>query len=147
MKIREAEKKDLARLLELYREPNELYAEVREPEGGVAGGRFEEVIADEHQRTLIAEEDGKVEGTLVLALLPNLAHGGVPYAVVENVVVDAGRRGEGIGEALMREAMARAREAGAYKLSLTANLGRERAHRFYRRLGLKETHAGFEATP
>lgn len=147
MRIREAHKGDIARLLELYREPNELYAEVRESEGEAAGRRFEEVLADEHQRTLVAEEGGEVVGTLVLALLPNLAHGGAPYAVVENVVVDAGRRGKGIGEALMREAMARAREAGAYKLSLTANLGRERAHRFYRRLGFKETHAGFEVAP
>ncbi len=69
-----------------------------------------------------------------------------PYAVVENVVVGERWRGRGIGEGLMREAMERGREAGAYKLSLTTNLKRERAHEFYRKLGFVETHLGFEVT-
>jgi ribosomal protein S18 acetylase RimI-like enzyme len=144
MRVREAEVEDLDRLLELYGEPNELYAEAAELEGEEARRRFEEVRADEHQKTLVADENGQVVGTLVVVILPNLAHGGAPYAVVENVVVDGSRRGEGIGRALLREAMERARAAGAYKLSLSANLARERAHRFYRGLGLKETHLGFE---
>ncbi len=86
-------------------------------------------------------------GTLVVAILPNLAHGGAPYAVVENVVVAETGRGRGVGTALMREAIEKARRAGAYKLTLSANLSRERAHEFYRALGLKQTHAGFEIAP
>jgi GNAT superfamily N-acetyltransferase len=101
-------------------------------------------LADEHQQTLVVEEGGEIVGTLVLVIIPNLAHGGAPYAVVENVVVDAARRGEGIGGSLIRGAMELARSAGAYKLTLSANLQRERAHEFYRRLGFRETHLGFE---
>lgn len=146
MKIRVAEGGDLSRLLELYREPNELYSSVEVLGKEEAKRRFDEVLADEHQQTLVAEEDGRIVGTLVLVVIPNLAHGGAPYSVVENVVVDAPRRGEGIGESLIREALELARSTGAYKLTLSANLQRERAHDFYRRLGFRETHLGFEVT-
>lgn len=144
MRIRNARLEDLERLLELYREPNSLYQEARALAEEEARQRFAEVLGDEHQQVLVAEENGVVVGTLVLVIIPNLAHGGAPYAVIENVVVDKSRRGEGIGTTLIREAMGRAQESNAYKLSLTANLGRARAHAFYRELGMKETHLGFE---
>jgi GNAT superfamily N-acetyltransferase len=144
LKIREARRDDLARLLELYRSLEGPYSGVGELEGEEAERRFEEILADPDQTTLVAEEGGEVVGTAVLALLPNLAHGGAPYAVVENVVTDEARRGRGIGAALMREAMRRAESAGAYKLALCSNLQREEAHRFYRKLGMRETHLGFE---
>lgn len=144
MRIRSARLEDLERLLELYREPNGLYQNVPTLAKEEARGRFAEVLGDEHQQVMVAEERGVVVGTLVLVIIPNLAHGGAPYAVIENVVVEESRRGEGIGTTLIREAVERARESNAYKLSLTANLGRVRAHAFYRELGMKETHLGFE---
>ena len=145
MKIRTAEERDLSRLLQLYDEPNALYSDVGSFGEGGARRRFEAVLADPRQETIVADDDGEVVGTLVVAVLPNLAHGGAPYAVVENVVVDEGRRGEGLGRMLMQEALERVRAAGAYKLALSANVEREGAHRFYEALGMRRTHLGFEA--
>jgi GNAT superfamily N-acetyltransferase len=105
------------------------------------------VLADPDQTTLVAEEDGWLVGTLVLIVVPNLAHGGSPYAVVENLVVEESRQGRGIGKALILEAMYRARRSGAYKLSLTSNTKRAESHELYRRLGFRETHLGFEVDP
>ena len=148
MKVREARPADLGRLLQLYGGPEEAYRGLEPLSGEAAERRFAEVLADRSQRVLVAEEEGgAVAGTLTLVVVPNLAHGGAPYAIVENVVVDEARRGSGVGSALVREAVSRARAAGAYKLSLTANLSREAAHGFYRSLGLEETHKGFEVTP
>lgn len=144
MKVRPAQAADLDRLLDLYREPEGAYAGVEPLTREEAGRRFEEVLADEHQQTLVAELGEEVIGTLVLAVLPNLAHGGAPYAIVENVVVGAAHRGRGAGTLLMREAIERARSRGAYKLVLSANASRTHAHRFYRSLGLEQTHLGFE---
>ncbi|WP_207957004.1 GNAT family N-acetyltransferase [Rubrobacter tropicus] len=145
--MREARPGDLGRLLELY-------ALLERPEGhlaplasGAAEDLFTRVLLDPNQRTLVAETYGEVVGTLVLVTVPNLAHGGSPYALVENVVVDEEYRGEGVGRALMREAVRRAREAGAYKLALCSNTGRSEAHEFYRSMGFEETHVGFEVRP
>lgn len=147
VEIRPAGMRDLERLLELYREPEGSYPGLRALEGEAARRRFEEVLADEHQQTLVAVSEGRIVGTLVVAILPNLAHGGAPYAVVENVVVDAEARGRGVGAALVRAAADGARRAGAYKLALSANDARHRAHGFYESLGFEQTHLGFEIVP
>jgi GNAT superfamily N-acetyltransferase len=147
MRVREAHQGDLGRLLELYRFLEGPYSAVEELGGEAAERRFAEILADPNQTSLVAEAEGEVVGTLVVAILPNLAHGGAPYAVVENVVTDPAWRGRGVGKALMGEAVRLARDAGAYKLALCSNLAREEAHGFYRSVGMRETHLGFEVAP
>ena len=146
MKIRDARSRDLERLLELYRLLEEPYSEVETLDGEV-GDLFTRVLLDPDQTTLVAEDYGEIVGSMVLVLIPNLAHGGAPYALVENVVVDAESQGTGIGKALMQEATDRARRAGAYKLALTTNLQRSETHEFYEALGLEQTHVGFKVAP
>lgn len=104
---------------------------------------FARIDADPAQHLLVAELEGRVVGTLVVVVIPNLSHRAKPWAVAENVVVDADVRGRGVGEALLREATAIARAAGCFKLSLTSNKARTEAHRFYGRLGFRATHEGF----
>ena len=58
-------------------------------------------------------------------------------------MVDPAYRRRRLGAALMRAAAEAAREAGCYKLTLTSNLARTGAHRFYSRLGWKRTHYGY----
>ena len=147
MKVRTARVEDLGRLLELYRSLEGPYSGVEELGRKEAEERFEAVLSDPNQETLVVEAEGGVIGTLVVAILPNLAHGGAPYAVVENVVADEAWRGRGAGRALMQAALDRARGAGAYKLALCSNLQRAEAHGFYEALGMERTHAGFEVTP
>jgi len=56
-------------------------------------------------------------------------------ARIEDVVVDEGLRGQGIGEALVRLALRMAQESGADGVALTSNPKREAANRLYQRLG------------
>jgi ribosomal protein S18 acetylase RimI-like enzyme len=100
-------------------------------------------MSQEKQRLLVAERGGKIVGTLVLVIVPNLSHKGTPYGIIENVVVDGRHRSKGYGEALVRHAVQEAREAGCYKVSLTSNKRRTEAHRFYERLGFERTHEAF----
>jgi methyltransferase (TIGR00027 family) len=58
-------------------------------------------------------------------------------ARIDDVVVDEGARGRGIGEALTRAAIERARIAGARVVALTSHPRREAANRLYRRLGFE----------
>jgi ribosomal protein S18 acetylase RimI-like enzyme len=56
---------------------------------------------------------------------------------VEDVAVLPRYQGRGIGRAMMRHAMSECRAAGCYKLTLSSNLKREAAHRFYDGLGFE----------
>jgi ribosomal protein S18 acetylase RimI-like enzyme len=84
---------------------------------------------------LIARDGDAVLGTLTLAVFR------IPTGVrawIEDVVVDEGARGRGIGEALTLRAVELAREAGARSVELTSRPTREAANRLYRRLGFEE---------
>ncbi len=94
----------------------------------------------------VAEEGDAVVGTFALLVMDNLGHGGAPEGVVENVVVEAGRRGRGIGAAMMRFAMDRCADAGCYKLVLSSNVRREDAHRFYAGLGFAQHGLSFSVS-
>jgi len=77
-------------------------------------------------------DDGEIIGTLTL--ITYRVSSGLK-ARIEDVIVDHSARGQGIGEALTREAMRRATEAGARMVELTSMPYREAANRLYRRLG------------
>ena len=104
---------------------------------------FREIGSFTGMELIVAEDAGEVVGSTVLIIVPNLSHSGLPWAIVENVIVDQSRRGQGIGWDLMKYVEARAREAGCYKIGLSSDNSRKEAHEFYRSLGYKATAQGF----
>ena len=97
------------------------------------------VIARSEASTLLVARDpdqgGAIVGSLTLVVFP------IPTgrrAWIEDVVVDEGARGRGVGEALNQAALERARAAGATTVDLTSRPSREAANRLYRRLGFVE---------
>jgi len=101
-----------------------------------------EILPREGHALLVAEGDGAIVGTLHLVVVPNLTHDGSPWAIVENVVVDEGRRGHGVGRALMEEAERRAREVGCYKVQLLSADHRG-VQAFYENLGFEPRARGY----
>ena len=87
--------------------------------------------------------DGTVMGALTLVLLPLMAHGGKPSAVVEDVAVHPVMQREGLGRQLVECAMALAKEAGCYKLALSSSLQGSGVHAFYERLGFERHGVSF----
>jgi ribosomal protein S18 acetylase RimI-like enzyme len=81
------------------------------------------------------DEAGAVVGSLTLVLFR--APTG-PRAWIEDVVVDTSTRGQGIGAALVLEALDRATMAGARTVDLTSRPSREAANRLYLRLGFEQ---------
>ncbi len=141
--IRRAARRDIPALLRLYAGTLAHDApDLLSP--GEADAIFDRIDADANQALLVAVQDLRVIGTLVLVVVPNLAHGGQPWAVIENVAVHTEMRGQGIGTLLMEEAVRRARGARCYKVVLSAHQSRTQAHELYRQLGLQQTHLGFE---
>lgn len=82
-------------------------------------------------------------GTMVLLIVPNLSHSVLPWVLVENMVVEHRYQRLGLGRLLMNYAIARAKEAGCYKLTLSSDKKRREAHRFYQSLGLEASAHGF----
>jgi ribosomal protein S18 acetylase RimI-like enzyme len=85
----------------------------------------------------VATIDNKVVGTFELLIMDNLAHKGSPSGIVEDVAVEVNYRSLGIGKKMMEFAMDVCRQHGCYKLTLSSNIKREAAQRFYGKLGFK----------
>lgn len=77
-------------------------------------------------------------GTFALLIMDNLVHHGSPAGIVEGVAVDAEFQGQGIGKQMMQYALTQCRAAGCYKMSLSTNLKRKKAHAFYESLGFQK---------
>ena len=132
--FREARPDDLPALLRLYAQLH--------PADAVAGDAstvFDQILASPGLHLFVLELEG-VESTVVatayLNVIPNLTRGASPYAVVENVVVEAGLRGTGLGKQLMAGTLAAAWAAGCYKVMLLTGSRNPATHAFYRSCGL-----------
>lgn len=94
--------------------------------------------AGERACVLVAEERGQVIGMATCQVLTSTAEGG-DVGLVEDVVVGAGRRGQGVGQALMRELELWAKGRRLLRLQLLADRGNRNALLFYERLGWRST--------
>lgn len=133
--VRTAEVRDLPSVLALY-------AQTHFDDGRILPIRDAERIFASFARypdyTLyVGEQDSRIVGSFALLIMDNLGHCGAPSAIVEDVVVDPACHSQGIGRAMMQFATARAREKHCYKLVLSSNAKRERAHAFYEALGFE----------
>lgn len=102
-------------------------------------------IAAEPNHTLwIVELQGERVASFHLSFLPGVSRKGAWRGQIESVRVLPAFRGKGVGEAMMRWAIARCEEKGCGLVQLTSDRQREAAHRFYERLGFEASHTGFK---
>ena len=91
-----------------------------------------EIVGSPDSVLYLARHEGRIVGSLTLAFYR------IPTGLkawIEDVVVDASARGQGVGEALSTAAIEEARRRGAKNVSLTSRASRESANRLYQRLG------------
>ena len=117
---------------------------VADPLPAAYGEAFAAIAADPNNELIVADRDGAVVGVLQLTFVPSLTWQGRWRAMVEGVRVAAGARGSGVGQAMMEEAIRRARARGCRMVQLTTDKARPDAHRFYERLGFRATHEGMK---
>ncbi|MPM17601.1 Aminoalkylphosphonate N-acetyltransferase [bioreactor metagenome] len=98
---------------------------------------FRRIESYPNYHVYIAEQQGEILGTFSMAIMDNLAHLGARSGLIEDVVVDEKHRSQGIGKEMMRYAIDLCRENACYKASLSSNINREDAHRFYESLGFQ----------
>ena len=105
---------------------------------------FEAIARDPNNELIVGCVAGRVVATLQLTFTPSLSFQGSWRATVESVRTESTLRGRGIGAALMRYAIERARARGCGIVQLTTNKARADAKRFYERLGFSATHEGMK---
>ncbi len=95
---------------------------------------FARIISDPDVHLFVARRDGRMVGSLTLVIFP------IPTgsrAIIEDVVVDGGARGGGIGEKMVAHALEVAADAGSRTVDLTSRPDREAANRLYQRVGFE----------
>ena len=98
--------------------------------------RLRRLLADPAVTLLVARDGDEIVGTTTVVVYTT------PFwikARLDEVVVDAGARGKGVGEALVKAALEVGREQGAQVAELQSGRGEARvaAHRLYERLGFQ----------
>ena len=143
--IRQADAADLPAVLALYAQLDFNSGNVLSEQA--AQQIFAEFARYPSYRLFVATDGSVVVGSYALLVMHNLAHGGTPSAVVEDVVVASDQQGRGIGRQLMTHAKDQARTAACYKLALSSNRQRHAAHAFYESLGFDQHGLSFVIEP
>ncbi|MCX7709152.1 MAG: GNAT family N-acetyltransferase [Clostridia bacterium] len=139
MLIREATDKDLTAVLELLKQIDGESDQDMDQSLNI----WSAIKKYPYYKLMVAEEEGRIVGTFSLMILDNLGHHGSKLAVVESVVVHSEFRSQGIGKQMMEAAMERAKGEKCYKLMLSSNKKRVRAHKFYEELGFEQHGISF----
>lgn len=119
-----------------------IYAEALDNGKVISVEKAQEIFLKQQQypdyQVFVAIHEQQIVGTFALLIMENMAHNGTPSAVVEDVGILPMLQGKGIGKMMMEFALKYANEKGCYKMSLSSNLRREKAHQFYESLGFKK---------
>ena len=86
---------------------------------------FNALARDPNNRLLIAECGGEIVGTLQITFIVGLSRRGAKRALIEAVRIATPHRGKGIGEEIMRAAIAIARREGCAMVQLTTDKSRK----------------------
>lgn len=133
--IRPASKADLPEVLRLYAQPAlDDGKVVTLPE---AERIFDRMARYPAYQVYVAVAGDNIVGTFALLIMDNLGHLGTSSGVVEDVAVDPLIQGQGVGKTMMAYAIERCRERGCYKIVISSNFKRPKAHAFYESLGFE----------
>ncbi len=105
---------------------------------------FDLMQAEPGNHLIVGTQSNQVVATYQITFISGLSLRASRRAQVESVRVASTLRGDGIGNAMFKDAFARARAEGCTLIQLTMNSQRSDARRFYESLGFAVTHDGFK---
>lgn len=138
LQMRIANAKDIPTLIDLYAQMDDELPLAAETVTKV----FQEIASYPNYAIYLAsliESPQTVIGTFSLIFLPTMMHPGYhKYAEIDSVTILPVYRCRGFGKQMMQFALNISREAGCYKMSLSSNVLRIHAHKFYEDLGFQK---------
>ena len=105
---------------------------------------FEEISASANDTLYVAELDDTIVGTFQTTFTRSLTGRGGAVLTIEAVQTHPDWRGRGIGAKMVGTAIDGAKVEGCRLVQLMSNRARTDAHRFYERLGFRQSHLGFK---
>ncbi|KAL7319615.1 hypothetical protein PS15m_002736 [Mucor circinelloides] len=111
---------------------NQLLNVLKQLSNSVTEQSIQQAISSNQNHVLVAVDEGAIVGTTTMAFLHCVT--GIRVHI-EDVVVDSDHRGKGIAQALLNEAIQRAKKLQAKTIDLTSRPEREAANRLYTKLG------------
>jgi GNAT superfamily N-acetyltransferase len=147
MKLRKATMQDVPQIVKMIANDKlgSLREDYQDPLPEAYYEAFNNIDSDANQELIVIEDsDNAIIGTLQLSYIQYLTYQGGIRAQIEAVRIRNDKRGEGIGEAVFKWAINRAKERGAHLLQLTTDKKRPEALKFYEKLGFKATHEGMK---
>lgn len=140
MEIRRLIEQDLPALAELY---TQFWGESSSLEK--MGATFQRIEQNPQYIVLVAEDGGRLAGSLMGIVCDELYGNARPFLVIEDVIVDKDHRRAGVGSALMREMERNAVENDCHYIIFVTEASRASAHSFYESLGYKaDGYKGFK---
>lgn len=131
--IRLAESADAAQIVRLVQELAESLSE----QSLITPGYAQLYLSFPDRGVFLAEQAGAVVGLLSFSIRPDLYHA-APTALIEELVVSAAARGQGVGSALLAAAETLFLGAGCAEISVSVLPDNPRAIQFYRAHGLAD---------
>lgn len=142
--FRTAEEKDIAAIVAMLADDH-LGAERESLHDLVPYHRaLAEITADPRLLQVVCERNGEIVGTMQLTIIPGLSRQGMRRLQIEGVRVHADHRDHGVGGQMITWAIAYARDQVCGLVELTTDKSRTDAHRFYERLGFRQSHFGYK---
>jgi GNAT superfamily N-acetyltransferase len=100
---------------------------------------LEKILSDASAGTVyVARAEGRVIAMATLLYTISTAEGGT-VALFEDLIVQPGHRGRGIGYSLVEFVVQEARKQGVLRLTLLTDMQNERAQALYRKLGFTDS--------
>jgi GNAT superfamily N-acetyltransferase len=139
IEFRKANDDNIEKILKIYAQPsidNGTIISIKE-----ARKIFERLKNYPSYTIYVAAVNEEVVGTIAVLIMDNIGHLGSKSAIFESIAVLPEWQGKGIGKSMLRFATEKCKEAKCYKITLSADIKREKAHKFYESLGF--TQHGF----
>jgi len=139
--IRTAEQADLPALLDLYRDLNP-----SDPPLALehAVSIWRQISNYPGSAVFVGVRQNVLVTSCTLVVAPNLTRGGLPYALIENVVTGASHRKQGYGAAVLKHAIAEAWKHNCYKVMLLTGSKNPATLKFYADIGFEQNKTGFQ---
>ena len=139
--IRTVEQADLPALLELYRDLNP-----SDPPLALANATsvWRQISNYAGCTIFVGVREKSLVTSCMLVVVPNLTRGGLPYALIENVVTSAKYRKQGHGAAVLKHAIAEAWKHDCYKVMLLTGSKNPATLKFHSDVGFEQNKTGFQ---